>query len=62
VRRLQPYMIFSGVKFSLVLMRLGMLLVEFEVLPGDTEFGIKSFAMEFLARQLDEPPMNGGRP
>jgi aminoglycoside phosphotransferase (APT) family kinase protein len=65
VRRLQPYMIFAGVKFSLVLMRLGVLLVEFEVLPPDTEFGIKSFAMEFLARQLDEPPMSrskGGKP
>ncbi|MGH2725877.1 MAG: phosphotransferase family protein, partial [Actinomycetota bacterium] len=42
VRRLQPYEIFAGVKFSLVLMRLGTLLVEFEVLPPDTEFGTKS--------------------
>ena len=62
VKRLRPYMIFAGIKFSLVLMRLGKLMVEFEVLPPDTEFGTRSFAMDFLARQLDEPPMNGGLP
>lgn len=59
VRRLQPYVIFAGVKFSLVLMRLGMLLVEFEVLPPDTEFGTKSFAMEYLGRLLEEPSTTG---
>jgi hypothetical protein len=41
-------------RFAIILLRLGQLMVWAGTLPEDTEFGTKSFAVEFLAKLLDE--------
>jgi aminoglycoside phosphotransferase (APT) family kinase protein len=55
------YEVLASVRFAVILMRLGQLMVWSGVLPEDTEFGSKSFAVEFLAKLLDERGVPSGR-
>lgn len=55
------YEILASVRFAVILIRLGQLMVMSGVLPEDTEFGAKSFAMEFLAKLLSERAAPAGR-
>jgi aminoglycoside phosphotransferase (APT) family kinase protein len=55
------YEILASLRFAVILMRLGQLMVMTGVLPEDTEFGSKSFAMEFLAKLLSERAAPAGR-
>jgi aminoglycoside phosphotransferase (APT) family kinase protein len=48
------YEILASLRFAIILMRLGQLMVWNGQLPEDTDFGTNSFAMQFLAKLLDE--------
>lgn len=53
-RNVSYYEVMASARFAVILVRLGQLMVWSGVLPEDTEFGAKSFAMQFLAVLLDE--------
>lgn len=55
------YEILASLRFAVILIRLGQLMVMSGVLPEDTEFGSKSFAMEFCAKVLSERAAQAGR-
>jgi aminoglycoside phosphotransferase (APT) family kinase protein len=55
------YEVLASLRFAVILMRLGQLMVWSGVLPEDTEFGSKSFAVEFLAKLLEERGVPSGR-
>ena len=55
------YEVLASLRFAIILMRLGQLMVWSGVLPEDTEFGSKSFAVEFLAKMLEERGVPSGR-
>jgi aminoglycoside phosphotransferase (APT) family kinase protein len=59
VRQLDAYLIFAGLRFALVMLRLGRLLVGFEQLPPDSDFGTNNFAFQFLGRLLEESTPTG---
>jgi hypothetical protein len=59
VRHLDAYLIFAGLRFALVMLRLGRLLVGFEQLPPDSDFGTNNFAFQFLGRLLEESTPTG---
>ena len=48
------YEVLASLRFAVILMRLGQLMVWSGQLPEDTDFGTNSFAMQFLAKLLDE--------
>jgi len=48
------YEVLASLRFAVILMRLGQLMVWSGQLPPDTDFGTNSFAMQFLAKLLDE--------
>ena len=48
------YELLASLRFAIILMRLGQLMVWNGQLPEDTDFGTNSFAMQFLAKLLDE--------
>ena len=48
------YELLASLRFAVILMRLGQLMVWSGQLPEDTDFGTNSFAMHFCAKLLDE--------
>ena len=48
------YELLASLRFAVILMRLGQLMVWSGQLPEDTDFGTNSFAMQFCAKLLDE--------
>jgi aminoglycoside phosphotransferase (APT) family kinase protein len=54
-RDLEFYEIFGGLRFAVVMMRLGTLLVDFELLPADTDMAINNAVTRVLADMLGLP-------
>ena len=48
------YEIFAALRFAVIMMRLGQLMVLFGRIPADSDFGTNNFAIDFLARLLDD--------
>ena len=55
VRDLEFYEVFAGLRFAVVMMRLKTLLVEFEMLPADTDMAVNSAVTRVLADMLGLP-------
>jgi aminoglycoside phosphotransferase (APT) family kinase protein len=53
-RRLDAYLVFAGLRFALVMMRLAQLLEATGLLPRGSDFGTNNFALHFLGRLLAE--------
>ena len=54
-RDLEFYEVFAGLRFAVVMMRLGVLLVEFELLPADTDMAVNNAVTRVLADMLGLP-------
>ena len=54
-RDLEFYEVFAGLRFAVVMMRLGVLLVEFEILPADTDMAVNNAVTRVLADMLGLP-------
>jgi len=52
VRDLEFYEVFGGLRFAVVMMRLGALLTEFEILPGDSDMADNNAVTRVLADML----------
>jgi aminoglycoside phosphotransferase (APT) family kinase protein len=55
-RDLEFYEVFGGLRFAVVMMRLGALLVDFEILPIDNDMADNNVVTRVLADMLDLPP------
>jgi aminoglycoside phosphotransferase (APT) family kinase protein len=49
------YEMFAGLRFAVVMMRIAALVVEFELLPSDTDMGTNNIVTRLLAAKLDLP-------
>ncbi|MCJ7439930.1 MAG: phosphotransferase family protein [Acidimicrobiia bacterium] len=54
-RDLEFYEVFGGLRFAVVMMRLSALLVDFEILPVDTDMAVNNAVTRVLADMLDLP-------
>ena len=54
-RDLEFYEVFGGLRFAVVMMRLGTLLVDFELLPADTDMAVNNAVTRVLAEMLGLP-------
>lgn len=64
-RDLEFYEVFGGLRFAVVMMRLGALLTEFEILPADSDMADNNAVTRVLADMLDlespgPPPDSAG--
>jgi len=49
------YEVFAGLRFAVVMMRIAALVVEFELLPSDTDMGTNNIVTRLLAAKLGLP-------
>jgi aminoglycoside phosphotransferase (APT) family kinase protein len=49
------YGVFAGFRFAVIMMRIAQMMVEFEVLPADTDLETNNIVTQILARQLGLP-------
>ena len=54
-RDLDFYEVFAGLRFAVVMMRIKSLLVEFELMPADTDMGRNNIVTHVLAELLGLP-------
>jgi hypothetical protein len=49
------YEVFAGLRFAVVMMRIAALVVDFELLPSDTDMGTNNMVTRLLAAKLRLP-------
>jgi hypothetical protein len=49
------YGVFAGFRFAVVMMRIAQMMIEFEVMPPDTDLETNNIVTQLLARQLGLP-------
>ncbi len=53
---LEWYERFAGLRFAVIMMRIGQMLVEFELIPPDSTMAVSSIPAQMLAKDLGLPP------
>ncbi len=60
VENLHYYQVFAGFRFGVIMIRLAQQMVEYGVMPADSDFETNNIVTRLLARILELPPPDAG--